>query len=130
MKKRILIVDDERDFTSLLKLSLESMGEYEVQEENDSVNAVEAARYFDPDLFILDVMMPDIDGSDLAARLRSDPRFADTPIIFMTALLLGDEASSANPASGKQVYLPKSTPIEKVIECIEERTNGVSEVAS
>ena len=130
MKKRILIVDDERDFTSLLKLSLESMGDYQVQEENNSTNAVEAARYFDPDLFILDVMMPEMDGSDLAAQLRADPRFIDTPIIFMTALLLGDEAPEAEAKPGPQVYLPKSTSVEKLMKCIDDRLNGVSEVAS
>src|SRR5690349_12648137 len=59
MKKRILVVDDEREFTNLLRLSLENHGYYEVQEENDAENVRAAARAFDPDLILLDIMMPE-----------------------------------------------------------------------
>jgi DNA-binding response OmpR family regulator len=121
MKKRILVVDDESDFTTLLKYSLESDGYYEVEQENDPTRALATAREFDPDLCILDVMMPDLDGSDVAARLREDIRFAHMPIIFMTALVLGTEVPAGMNDRGGQTYLPKSTPIDKLIDCIEEK---------
>ena len=128
MKKRILVVDDEAGFTTLLKYGLEADGYYDVHEENDANLALKAAREFDPDLVILDIMMPDIDGSDVAARLREDSRFARTPIVFMTALVLGNEAPLGGKKGG-QTYLPKTTPIDKLIECIEEKLGVRSAVA-
>ena len=121
MKTRILVVDDEPGFTTLLKYSLEGEGYYEVREENDSTHALEAAREFGPDVVILDVMMPDVDGSDVAARLREDARFAHTPIIFLTALALGNDAPGGIPKKGGQTYLPKDTPLDELIDFIEEK---------
>ena len=132
MKKRILVIDDEPDFTSMLKYTLEADGYYEVHFENDATRAVTAAREVDPDLFILDVMMPDLDGSDVAALLREDPHFARTPILFLTALALGHEsgvggfASDSGPA---QTYLPKSAPTDQLIDCIEKKLSAASAAA-
>jgi CheY-like chemotaxis protein len=121
MKKRILVVDDEPGFTTLIKYGLEGVGGYEVNEENDPNRALATARQFDPEVVILDVMMPDVDGSDVAAALREDARFAQTPIIFMTALALGSDGSPGSSRRGGQTYLPKDTPLEALIECIEEK---------
>lgn len=121
MKARILVVDDEPGFTTLLKYALEGDGYYDVREENDSTRAVDTAREFDPDVVILDVMMPEVDGSDVAARLREDARFSRTPIIFLTALALGNEAMPGKSHRGGQTYLPKDTPMDKLIDCIEEK---------
>lgn len=73
MKKRIFIVDDEPECSALLKLHLESVSYYNVGEENDARSAVTSARLFDPDLIILDIMMPGMDGSEVAALVRQDP---------------------------------------------------------
>ena len=66
-KKRILIVDDEGSITRLLKLNLEQTGDYEVATENVSKAALAAAEAFRPDLMLLDVMMPGLDGGALAS---------------------------------------------------------------
>ncbi len=121
MKRRILIIDDEPGFTTLLKHSLESEGYYLVEEENEASHALIAAREFDPDLFILDVMMPEMDGSDVAAMLRADRRFKYTPILFLTALALNAEPPVVSSPCGGQIYLPKDTPIDKLMACIEEK---------
>ena len=84
---RIIVVDDEPDFTMLVRAHLESLGHFNVHEENDSTNAVRAAREFDPDLILLDIMMPEMDGSEVAAHLCADSRLADVPVIFLTALV-------------------------------------------
>jgi len=65
--KRILVIDDEPSITLNLKLTLESGGDYEVLGENNPANALAAAQTFQPDLILLDVMMPDLDGGDVAA---------------------------------------------------------------
>ncbi len=88
MKKRILVVDDEPEFTNLLKLSLESHGYYEVREENDAEHARAAAREFDPDLVVLDIMMPEMDGSEVAAALKEDRVTRDVPVSSGTVVRL------------------------------------------
>ena len=71
-KKKILIVDDEVDLTMLVKLNLEKTGRYEVRAENRAVKALAAGREFKPDLLLLDVMMPDLDGGDVLAQFKDD----------------------------------------------------------
>jgi len=87
MKKRILLIDDEPSFTRALKLHLEKSGAYEVTEENRGEIALETARRFKPDLILLDVMMPDVDGGEVASETRSDAKLKNTPIVILTAAL-------------------------------------------
>ena len=121
MNKRILIVDDEPDFTNLLRLTLESHGYYEVREENDAEAARAAAREFDPDLVVLDIMMPELDGSEVAAALKQDPMTRDVPVIFLTALVSKEDAPTGTCSSGGQTFLPKNIRIEKLIACIDDK---------
>ena len=121
MKKRILVVDDEPAFTHLLKHSLESAGYYEVGEENHAAWAAESARAFDPDLVVLDIMMPDLDGTEVAERLRADRALREVPVIFMTALVTGEDAPEGSCSRGGQTFLPKSVTLERLIDCIEEK---------
>jgi CheY-like chemotaxis protein len=71
-QRRILIVDDEPGFIRLLKLVLEKTGRYVVREENDETRAVAVAKQFLPDLILLDLVMPSIDGGMVASRIRSE----------------------------------------------------------
>ena len=93
-KRRILIVDDDRDSTHLIKILLEKISHYLVLEENDAAKAHESARDFRPDLILLDIMMPQIDGGDIAAQIDADPGLQRTPIIFLTALVTKTEAKA------------------------------------
>ena len=79
--KRILIVDDERNIVELLRLYLAQAG-YEVADARDGVAALEAHARLDPDLVVLDLMLPGIDGLEVARELR---RRGDTPILMLTA---------------------------------------------
>jgi CheY-like chemotaxis protein len=121
MKKRILIVDDEPEFTNLLKLSLESHGYYEVREENDAERARAAAREFGPDLVVLDIMMPEMEGNEVAAALKADPITRDVPVIFLTALVSRDDAPEGTCSSGGHTFLPKDIRLEKLMRCIEDK---------
>src|ERR1041385_1981538 len=91
---RILIVDDEESFTRLLKLNLEVGGAYRVRSENHAPHAVAAAKEFMPDLILLDVMMPEMDGGDVASALQADPELKHIPIVFLTAAVKKEEVNS------------------------------------
>ena len=81
---QILVIDDEPDVTDLLKYSLELKG-YSVHALNNPIEFVSKVRDLSPDLIILDVMMPELDGMQLCQIIRSDPIIKSTPIIFLSA---------------------------------------------
>lgn len=83
--KRILMVDDDVDFCAAVKLLLESKI-YEVVLAHDGKEGLEKARTVEPDLVILDVMMPEMNGYDVCVVLKADPKFSSTPVILLTAV--------------------------------------------
>jgi len=120
-KRRILVVDDEAIITRTLKLYLEGTGSYEVRTENEGSHALQAAREFNPDLIMLDLVMPDTDGATLASELRGDSELQNIPIIFLTALVSKQEVGAQGKEIGGHPFLAKPVDPEKVVECIEEQ---------
>ena len=86
-KRKLLVVDDEVSLTRILKLNLEETGKYEVRTENRGSNTLNAALEFRPDLILLDIMMPDVIGSEVAEELLAEKELKDIKIIFLTALV-------------------------------------------
>lgn len=121
-KKKILVVDDEVSFTRLLKLNLERTGNFEVRTENKGRQAVEAARSFQPDLIILDLVMPDLDGAEVANRLKNETLTHSIPILFLTALIKDLETGPDLSTIGGQFFLAKPVTTEEVIRAVEEIT--------
>ena len=119
-KKRILIIDDEASFTRMVKLNLEKTGEFEVREENRAGSAVSTARDFKPDLIILDVIMPAMDGGDVANLIKNDRHLRGTPIIFLTATVSTREAGPGGYRSGGELFLAKPISVENLVQCIKE----------
>jgi len=85
MVPRILIVDDERDFVELVQFRLAALG-YEFIVATDGVQALSQARQFKPNLILLDILLPDLDGLSVCEILRRQPATKKIPIIFMSAL--------------------------------------------
>jgi len=81
---RILVVDDESDVTELLEYKLEQEG-YRVATLNDPLACIAKVREFEPDLMLLDIMMPELSGIQLCRIIRADPSMKDIPIIFLSA---------------------------------------------
>jgi two-component system phosphate regulon response regulator PhoB len=81
---RILVIDDEPDLRELVAVNLDQAG-YRVEGAGSGREALEALRRSRPDLVVLDLMLPDVSGTDLCRKLRRDPEFADIPIIMLTA---------------------------------------------
>ena len=82
--KRILAVDDEPHILKLVSFSLKSGG-FEVLEASDGLSAIEVAQAEQPDLILMDVMMPVLDGYEACRRLKEDPATKDIPVVMLTA---------------------------------------------
>jgi len=117
-KQKILFIDDEVDLTLLVKLNLEKTGLYEVRAENRALNAMKAARDFKPDLVLLDVMMPDLDGGDVASQFKADPNLKNVPVIFLTATVLKEEVGDKGKMIGGYPFIPKPFRSEVLLEQI------------
>lgn len=97
-KQRILIVDDESGLVRLMKLVLERTDRYLVHGETDPAAALEVAMRFQPDLILLDLIMPGMDGRQLAERFRSTQGLQTKPIIFVSAVVSSGEGIASRIA--------------------------------
>jgi len=117
-KPRILSIDDNRDFTHSAKLALERAGRYSVWEENEPARAHQTTQRVKPDLILLDIVMPETDGGEVAARIESDPTLHRTPVVFLTALVTKAEARSGLQIQGHP-FLAKPISIPELVAGIE-----------
>lgn len=120
-KKKVLIVDDEENLSRAMKLNLEDAGAYEVRTENRGTKALEAVHEFHPDLVILDVIMPDMDGADVEKQFEKDEIAKKVPIIFLTTIATKDDTKDRGTMIGGRFVIAKSISIDTLIESIEER---------
>lgn len=84
MKKKVLVVDDEKDIVDILKYNLERENEFEVLTAKDGREAIELAQSI-PDVILLDIMMPELNGFEVCKRLKNDKLTSGIPVIFLTA---------------------------------------------
>jgi CheY-like chemotaxis protein len=116
-KKKILFVDDEAKFVRAVKLNLEETGEYEVRTETEGEKTLAAVKEFKPDLIFLDIVMPDVDGGEVAQRIKADETLKGIPIVFLTALAKQEEEKIRDGSIGGHL-LAKPVTTERLIECI------------
>lgn len=88
---KVLIIDDDADIRMIASLSLGRVGGMDVIEAAGGVEGIRKAQEEQPDVILLDMMMPTMDGSQTLAALRSEPATAMTPVIFLTAKAVGAE---------------------------------------
>jgi two-component system OmpR family response regulator len=94
--KCVLCIDDEEDFQSIIKISLERLGGIKAHFCTDPQHAMARAREVKPDLILLDLVMPGLDGATLFKRLQADADLAPIPVVFLTAIMTGPEARNLN----------------------------------
>jgi len=116
--KRILIVDNEPELTDVLKIALEALAGFRVQTENNPFHAVGAAKRFAPDLIIMDIKMPELDGADVAVRLQAEPALAETPIVFLTGTVTEPEIVRHGKKIGGLRFLPKTMRLDAMVACL------------
>jgi two-component system OmpR family response regulator len=115
---KVLVVDDEVGMTRLLKLNLEESGEFDVRVENSGRDGLAAAREFRPDVILLDVIMPDMRGTEVLGQLRADPTLERTPVIFLTAVLPQVPDAGAEPSMADCIGIAKPARAADVIAVI------------
>ncbi|MCK4278937.1 MAG: response regulator [Desulfurellaceae bacterium] len=118
-KKRILLIDDEEDFCFFVKANLENTGDFEVTTITRGKEGIELAQKEKPDLILLDIMMPEMPGDEVAEILLNNPETSKIPIIFLTAMVtkkeMGDEAIKE---IGKQNFIAKPITSEELADSI------------
>ncbi len=112
MSQTILYIEDNADNLLLVQRALEARG-YRIAWAANGLTGIEVARSQKPDLILLDINLPDIDGYEVARRLRSDDLFRYTPIIALTANALKGDADKAL-AAGCDVYISKPINIREL----------------
>ena len=112
MEKTILIIDDEEDFCYFVKKNLEAISNYEVITATKGKKGIQIARKKKPDLILLDIMMPGIDGLEVLKRLKKNENTQNIPVIMLT---VKDEDESKIKALGSfcDDYIVK--PVENVV---------------
>ena len=113
------MVDDLASDTQLLKRYLEGTENYLVREENDPEAALSAALEFRPHLILLDLMMPDMDGGELASLFRANPSLKNVPIVFLTAKVTKEEAELFGGRIGEYPFLAKPIVLTEVAACLD-----------
>jgi len=112
-RKRVLIVDDEPDILKTVIFRLKKAG-YQIITAEDGETGMELARKEKPDLVLLDVRLPLIDGYEVCQRLKSDDNFKKIPVIFLTASA-ADEIADKTKASGANDYIIKPFEPEELL---------------
>ncbi len=117
-KKRILVVDDEESFTRVVRVNLEAV--YNVRVENNGGSVCAVVQEFHPDLILLDVMMPDMDGCEVARKLKELVGSKNIPIVFITALVAKSKSADNKTSVNDYPCLAKPVSLEELTACIEE----------
>lgn len=121
-----LLIDDEPDLTDALKAKLEATGRFHVHVENSSVMGLETAARLVPQIIILDVCMPILDGGDVLARLEVDARLKDTKIIMLSSLISHEETNEEGFIRfNGTVLMAKPVCVKKLVACVEKRLSGL-----
>ena len=122
---KILIVDDDVRLLDITRKALEATGEYEVMTEDSGRRALITAATFKPDLVILDVMMPGMDGGEVASALRGHPATRDVPVLFLTSLASRGEKTTADGGKrGIGRYLAKPVDPQELCRRVAELLNS------
>lgn len=108
--RRILIIDDDKNFCHIVKVGLEARDTFHVVVANDGQTGLTMAVEEKPDLILLDVVMPGIEGTEVAILLREDPRTDFIPVLFVTSMITEEELRKST-RDNRWFYLSKPVQI-------------------
>jgi DNA-binding response OmpR family regulator len=113
---KILVIDDEPEITEIIKAFLSGAG-YDVLIENSSVMGVEKAKLYKPDLIILDIMMPVMDGYEVCANIKKSMELASIPILFLTGRDVHEDGGRSFK-SGGDMFIKKPFSCERLLQMV------------
>lgn len=119
-KAKVLLIDDEEDFCHFVKLNLERSGKFQVLTATKPLVGINTAKAQAPDVILLDILMPDMDGSQVAENLLNDETTKRIPIIFLTALAQRKEVEGTNGIIGGRTFIAKPVTPDELVKRIEE----------
>ncbi len=114
-KRKVLVVDDDKDLVELIVDVLERDGRFETRSVNNGFDAGMMVKEYRPDLIVLDVMLPDINGKEVCVRVRSDNSLEDVKIICISGMVEEDKIAELK-AAGANDFLNKPFETDKLIE--------------
>ena len=117
--KKILIIDDEEELCSFIKLNLERREDFEVHICTDSRGAIRWAKQLHPDLILLNIVMPGISGTDIAQELKNDMDTQKIPIVFLKGRISKEEAEDRQCIPGVDHIVTKPVVLNKMISLID-----------
>ena len=126
-KPRILIVDNNSQFARSARLLLKQSGKYVACTVVDPDRALETARSFKPDLVLVDLIMPQADGMEVAAQLEADWALHGAALVFLTSLITAEEAKDGRRVYGHRI-LPKPASGSELIQLVEQNLPSCAEV--
>lgn len=115
-RHRILVVDDEPEITDIIEAFLTNAG-YEVKVDNSPAQVINLAKAFKPDLILLDIMMPFLDGYEVCASLKADPELNGTPVLFLTGKDATDDDGKSFK-SGGDLFIKKPFSCERLLQMV------------
>lgn len=124
-KRKILIIDDEKGFLEIIKLSLESTDRYEVSIEADATNALPKALQCQPDIVLLDIIMPKKEGPDIASEMKRNSTLKKIPIVFLTATVTQQEVDEGNGRIGGYPFVAKPGSLNILMDTIDQNLQTV-----
>ncbi len=113
---KVLVIDDEPEITDIVETFLSESG-YTVAVENDATEALSKARKFKPDVILLDIMMPEVDGYGICQEMKKDPSLAHVPVIFLTGKDRNDDMGRSFKAGG-DMFIKKPFSCERLLEIV------------
>ena len=113
-KKKILIVDDDKDVLSVLEKRL-TAEKYSVISADNGQDALILAKAQHPHLIILDIIIPSIDGAEVAGKLREDPETRNIPVIFLTCMLTQEEEKQKRHRIAGNIFIAKPYDIKELL---------------
>jgi len=117
--KKLFMVDDDEDLLALLKLKLEKTGKYQVVNTTDGSKAVHLATEESPDLIVLDIDMPHMDGGTVANTLSESEHTKDIPVLFLSSLVSKEDVAQSKGVIGGRNMASKGGSVQDLIDRIE-----------
>ena len=117
-KKRVLLIDDDESFCTFVGLALERTGRYEVATATKPLQGVTMARALRPDLILLDIKMPQIDGPQVAEILLEDAKTNSIPIVFLTGLVTNEETRHREMQVAGRTFIAKPVTRDELVQAV------------